>query len=359
MELNKILIGSMRLIDCDSAVRTVRKAIDAGFNYIDTAPLYRYESEEQNSEVWVGKAVNYKDYRGRVMISTKSTTSNGGLELDEFEQSKGFGVRTSEQFSKVFRQSLDRMNVAAVDFYHLWICHNNEIFTEAFKENGWYDGVLKEMEAGRIRHVGITTHADADTIIGFLKTGHFETVTMPLNVLNRARIKVVDYCRRNNIKVLAMNPLGGGFLAADERLKTLAFKYLLSLDNVSILLGLTSESEVDWAVKMKKEYEADPVSTDKIVEEVKQIIPNDEPRCTGCGYCQPCRQFIDVGASLSYYNLYKYLGLKEAKEHFGYLQWNPRYRLDRCVACGQCEKRCPNSLPVRKIIQDAVKIMYS
>lgn len=266
--------------------------------------------------------------------------------------------RRKEQFKLVFEQSLKRLNLESLDFYHLWICHNQVLFDEAFKEGGWYEGFLEEKKAGRVKHLGITTHADADTIISFLETGLFETVTLPLNVLNRTRLKVVEYCRDKNIKVLAMNPLGGGFLAADERIKELAFKYLLSLDNVSILVGLTSVEEVEYAVRMQREYEANPLSTDIIVEKVKKIIPNEEPRCTGCGYCQPCPNFIDIGAALSYYNLYKYLGLKEAKQHFSDLQWNPRFRLDKCVSCGTCEKRCPNSLPVRNIIKDAVRIMF-
>ncbi len=177
-----------------------------------------------------------------------------------------------------------RLNIDALDFYHLWICHTNEQFAEAFKEGGWHEGFLKEKAAGRVKHLGITTHADADTIIGILETGRFETVTLPLNVLNRTRMKAVEYCREKNIRVLAMNPLGGGFLAADERIRELAFKYLLSQDNVSILLGLTSVEEVEFAIKMKKEYEANPLPTDSIVEKVKEIIPNEEPRCTGCGY---------------------------------------------------------------------------
>lgn len=358
MELNKIIIGTMRLKDCESAIELIRKAIDAGFNYIDTAPLYRLSGDHENSETWVGKALNYKDYRDRVMVSTKSATSNGGLELGEFEQSKGFGVRSKEQFKLVFEQSLKRLNLDSIDFYHLWICHNKVLFNEAFKEGGWYEGFLREKEAGRVKHLGITTHGDADTIISFLETGLFETVTMPLNVLNRTRQKAVEYCRTKNIKVFAMNPLGGGFLAADERVKELAFKYLLSLGNVNILLGLTSVDEVDYAVRMQREYEADPLPTDIIINKVKEIIPNEEPRCTGCGYCQPCPNFIDIGAALSYYNLYKYLDLEKAKEAFKGLQWNPRFRLDQCVSCGTCEKRCPNRLPVRNIIKDAVEIMY-
>jgi predicted aldo/keto reductase-like oxidoreductase len=358
MNLNKILIGTMRLKDAESASGIIKKAIDAGCNYIDTAPLYRHENEENNSEAWVGRALGIADYTDRVMVSSKSATSNGGLGLGEFNQSIGFGGRSAEQFKLVFEQSLRRMKRDYLDFYHLWICHTMEQFKEAFKEGGWYEGLTREKEAGRLKHFGITTHADGCTIIEFLKKGCFETVTLPLNVLNRTRINAVEYCAENGIAVIAMNPLGGGFLAADERLKKLAYQYLLSLDNVHILVGFTAEQEVDYALQMKAEYEKNPVSTEEIIEAVRKIIPNDEPKCTGCGYCQPCPNFIDVGASLSYYNLYKYLGMGEAKEAFKQLQWNPRYKLEKCISCGQCEKRCPNSLPVRNIIRDAVEVLY-
>jgi aryl-alcohol dehydrogenase-like predicted oxidoreductase len=123
MELNKIIIGAMRLGNAKSAGELIPKAIDYGFDYIDTAPLYRLENETQNSETWVGQAVSMGDYRQRVLVSTKCATSNGGLGLGDFQQQISFGVRTAEQFRQVFDQSLKRLGMAAIDFYHLWICH--------------------------------------------------------------------------------------------------------------------------------------------------------------------------------------------------------------------------------------------
>ena len=35
-------------------------------------------------------------------------------------------------------------------------------------------------------------------------------------------------------------------------------------------------------------------------------------RCTACGYCMPCPHHINVGASLAYYNAFKYMNLGEA-----------------------------------------------
>ena len=89
------------------------------------------------------------------------------------------------------------------------------------------------------------------------------------------------------------------------------------------------------------------------------MIASDEPRCTSCGYCAPCPQDISVGASLSYYNLYKYMKLDSAKKAFKDSQWQDGFRLDKCLSCGDCSSRCPNHLPLDAIIQDAKNIMYA
>ena len=79
------------------------------------------------------------------------------------------------------------MNLPRVDWYHLWTTHTMEQFNEAMKPGGWYDGVMAHKDLWD--HLGVTTHADSDTIIEFLKSGKFEAVTIPLNVVNRTRLK--------------------------------------------------------------------------------------------------------------------------------------------------------------------------
>jgi uncharacterized protein len=356
MKISKIAIGAMRFKDRASAASTIRAAIDAGFNYIDTSPCYCYQSNEENSESYVGDAVNYKDYRSRVMVSAKCSPGNGGMGLGDFEPDTGIGVHTKEQFVKVFQQSLDRQKQTSFDYYHLWTTHTLEQLAEARKAGGWYDGV-KSMST-KWKHLGITTHADTATIIELLKNGLFETVTIPLNVVNRTRLGILDYCAQNNIAVIAMNPLAGGFLAAHDTLKELALRYLMSLPNVHLLIGFSSVEEVayaKWILDTTPQYKK---STQEIVAEVDTIINSTEPRCTGCGYCAPCPQGINVGASLSYYNLYKYAGMESAKEAFQEKQWEDGLRLDKCISCGICSTRCPNSLPLKDILADARKMLY-
>ena len=353
MELSKIVMGGMRFKDKESACEVIRAAIDAGFNYIDTCPMYC----DTNSEEWVGEAVNYKDYRKRVQISTKCSPGNGGLGIGEFNKAEGFGVRTKEEVKEMFDQSLKRLNMDSVDFYHLWTTHTQEQFDEAMKKDGWYDGVMEQKDS--FKHFGLTTHADSDTFIKFLETGKFETVTIPLNIINRTRHKALEYCKENNIKVIAMNPMAGGFIANHPELKELALRYLLKLDNVHALVGFSSVEEVEYAKWVLDTMNDFNMSVDEIIIRVEELIDANEPSCTACGYCQPCPQGITIGYALSFYNLYKYMNLEGAKIKFNNTQWNDELRLDKCVECGLCETRCPNKLPVVNIIKDAKKLLYN
>jgi predicted aldo/keto reductase-like oxidoreductase len=356
MELSRIGIGGMRLKDRRSAVETIRFAIDCGFNYIDTSPCYCYVNETENSESWVGEAVNHPGYRDRVMVSTKSSAGDGGLGLGSFNPKSGFGVRSPEQFRQVFNQSLKRLNLSSVDYYHLWTTHTNEQFGAAMTAGSWFDGAM-ELK-GQWKHLGITSHGDAPTIISFLETGKFETVTIPFNVINTTRTAVIDYCEKKNIPVIAMNPLAGGFLAAHAGLKEQSFRFLLTYPHVRILIGFTSVAEVKYAKRMLDSAPTGPRDRAKIRARVDAFIGSGEPRCTSCGYCAPCPQFINLGACLSYYNIFRYMNIAQAKKLFLQNQWNDTLRLDRCISCGTCRKRCPNRLPLDTIIKDAKELLY-
>jgi len=356
MNMSKIIIGAMRFPNRATAVATVRRAIDCGFNYVDCSPCYCFQSEEENSESWVGEAVNHPHYRNRVMISAKCTPGNGGLGFGEYNPATGFGVRTAPHLREVFDQSRKRINVDRFDYYHLWTTHTLEQLADALKPGGWYEG-LEGLRSSWDHH-GFTTHADSATIIAFLKTGKFETVTLPLNVINTTRLEAVRYCQEHHIPVIAMNPFAGGLLTNHERLKELALRYLMSLDGVHLLIGFASEAEVEYAKWIEDSQPTMGMSPEAILAEVATLIDAKEPRCTACGYCQPCPENINVGASLSYYNLFQYMGLQHARKAFIDKQWEDGLKLDKCKACGLCASRCPNGLPVVDSIAKARKVMY-
>ena len=176
-------------------------------------------------------------------------------------------------------------------------------------------------------------------------------------MINTVRLKVVEYCNANNITVIAMNPFAGGFLAQHEELKELAIRYLMRID-VHPLIGFSAVEEVEYAKWIEDTMDEYPLSAEQILEEVNKLIDTTEQRCTACGYCTPCPQDIIVGSALSYYNLYKYMHMGEAKKAFQEKQWESSLALSKCIQCGLCEGRCPNGLPVLDIIKDAQNILY-
>ena len=68
--------------------------------------------------------------------------------------------------------------------------------------------------------------------------------------------------------------------------------------------------------------------------------------CMYCGHCAPCPQGIDVATVTKFLNLTKAQGTvpETVREHYAAL---PHTAAD-CVNCGECEKRCPFSVEVRK-----------
>lgn len=358
MELSRIVIGGMRFGNKDDAITVIRHAIDCGFNYIDTSPVYCRQSEEECSEAWIGEALSDPSYRSRIMVSTKCTPGNGGLGFDDnYRPEGGFGVRSKDQLDEVFKQSQRRLKMEHFDYYHLWTTHTIEQFNEAMKPGGWYEGVQEHRSD--FDHFGVTTHADSDTIIHFLESGLFEIVTLPLNIINTTRMKAVEYCQKKGIKIIAMNPFAGGFLAQRDDLKELSLRYLLKLDNVYPLIGFSSSEEVDYAKHILETMGECTMSAEELWQAAHNLSNSDEPRCTACGYCQPCANDVNLGACLSYYNSVKYLNIESAKAEFQQKQWEDGLKLDNCNECMLCKTKCPNHLPLEKIIPEAKKLLYA
>jgi predicted aldo/keto reductase-like oxidoreductase len=355
MEFSRICIGGMRFSNRQSAAEVIKCAVDSGFNYIDVGPCYCYQSEEENSETWIGDAVNTFNLRNKIMLSAKCAVGNGGMGMGEFRPESGFGAEKKEQFIYMFNQSLKRMNVDFFDWYHLWAAHTEEQLEACMKPGGWLEGAMELKD--KWKHLGVTTHGENDLIMKFADTGKFEAVTLPLNLINTTRLRGVEYCLKKGITVIAMNPFAGGFLTEDEKLKEYALRYLL-LKGVHPLVGFSSKEEVEYAKNILDTMDSFKLTAEEILEEVNDMLQCNEPRCTACGYCSPCPQNINIGASLSYYNLFKYMNMDSAKKAFIEKQWEEGLQLNKCVKCGLCEKRCPNGLKVVSIIEDAVDILY-
>lgn len=78
-----------------------------------------------------------------------------------------------------------------------------------------------------------------------------------------------------------------------------------------------------------------------------------EYACTGCKYCLPCPVKLDIPAIIDLYNQHHlYEGNEKVQRDYD-MWFGQNRRASACIACGQCEEKCPQSLPIIEIMKKA------
>jgi predicted aldo/keto reductase-like oxidoreductase len=79
--------------------------------------------------------------------------------------------------------------------------------------------------------------------------------------------------------------------------------------------------------------------------------------CTGCKYCMPCPQEVNIPRIFELYNLGQVYGLWDvAKEGYARFQdpnWKGGNQADECIECGECEEKCPQNIQIREQLKAA------
>ena len=141
----------------DDAVAVVKRCLDLGINYLDTANGYT------TSEERIGKAV--KGRRHDVFIATKTFPG------------------TPEIIENNLDLSLKRLDTDYIDLYQFHGINDKATLDRILDpENGLYKVFEKAKKAGKIRHIGITSH-QMDAAKAEVKTGQFETIMFPFNFI--------------------------------------------------------------------------------------------------------------------------------------------------------------------------------
>ena len=81
--------------------------------------------------------------------------------------------------------------------------------------------------------------------------------------------------------------------------------------------------------------------------------------CTGCGYCMPCPQGVDIPTAFRCYN--QTANARKLSTQLEYAQVTSLKKdpasADKCIQCGACEKHCPQHIEIRKELQNAKKAL--
>lgn len=192
--------------DDKESIATIRRAVDLGINWIDTAPIYGLGHGEEI----VGKAL--EGIRDKVIISTKC-----GLWLNETKDDFVFNLK-KESIRSEIEASLKRLQTDVIDLYQL-----HRPFPEEQLAEGWrtLEDLVKE---GKIRYAGVSTftleqlkRVQSIYPIDFLQP--YYNMLMP-----DIEDGILDYCAGNNIGVIVYSTMATGLLTGKftkERIKTL------------------------------------------------------------------------------------------------------------------------------------------
>lgn len=303
-------------VNDDDAIKIIHTTIDKGINFIDSARGYT------DSEVKIGKAI--KDRRDKVILATKSM------------------ARNEKDIQNDIEISLRNFQTDYIDLYQLHNVKTEEDAEKVFAPNGALNALIKAKEAGKIGHIGITSHS-AEIALKCLEKFSFETIQFPRNfVEDQAEKELFPFARENNIGIIVMKPLAGGALQNAK----LALRYLLGLDFSVIIPGMDSVKQVIENSDLMKNY------LNLTKEELEQLKSEREKLgnefCRRCEYCLPCPQGIDIPSC------FLFLGYHERYNLQAWAQ--DRYnaspvKASECIECGTCEERCPYDLPIRKMLK--------
>lgn len=309
-------IPIQRLTD-EEAVTVVRRCLDLGINYIDTANAYT------TSERRIGMAIAGR--RKGLILATKS------------------GARTRDGVGQNLANSLKMLGTDYIDLYQFHGVNDQKNLDMVLDPNGPWGVVEKAMKDGVIKHVGITCHS-TDTAKEAVKTDRFETIMFPFNfITSEPANDLLPLCRKHDVGFIAMKPMAGGMLED----ATLAFKYLLQYPDVLPLIGIEKAWEIEEIVallgKSIKLSAAEKTRMKKMSAELGDRF------CRRCDYCQPCTANIAISTVMNAPGFAKRMPPERifAGSFAPVLQ-----KLYDCTDCGDCETRCPFNLPIREIMKE-------
>jgi uncharacterized protein len=359
--------GTMRLptsgddpngIDEEASVQMIRYAIDHGVNYIDTAYTYN----DGISELVVGKALAGK-YQKKAKVATKLPVHL---------------VDDKSDLDNILETQLSRLNSDHVDFY-LFHSLNKELWNKikAFDMLEW---AKTNLAKGKIDHLGFSFHDTfevfKDIVDGF---SGWEFCQIQYNYLDQnyqAGKLGLQYAASKGLAVSIMEPLAAGTLAVNppadiqeiwascKRKRTpvqWALGWVWNHPEVSVALsGMNSMEQVRENIQAAK-YSDEKFTfpeLDLVSKAASLYAKCGFIGCTKCRYCSHCPQSVaipDILALLNKLSAAKRRGMQvqgELKELYQrsipLAKW-----ASNCVKCGLCEQRCPQHLPVRKLLFEA------
>ncbi len=356
-KLSVLGFGTMRLpqkslkIDENRAISQIRYAIDNGVNYVDTA--FPYHAGE--SEKLVGKAL-LDGYREKVKVATKLSH---------------FMINKPEDMDKFLSLQLAKLQTDHIDYYLL-----HSLDAEAWNKLQSFNVLsflTKAKAEGKIVNMGFSFHGSRSTFKEIIDSNDWTMCQIQYNFLDenlQAGTEGLRYAASKRLAVMVMEPLRGGALAGklpkevkqiydnSQTGRTAAewgLRWVWNHPEVTVVLsGMNDEKQVQENIETAET--ALPYSLSQNDLSVISNVAGCYKRlmkvpCTGCAYCMPCPNGVNIPANFNMYNQYHMFGNKIYTRGFyavmlmGIMHGEPA-DASLCKNCGVCAKKCPQHIAI-------------
>ncbi len=350
-------------------------AIAHGVNYFDTAPMY---GRGLNEEI-VGNALS-RHPRDKYYVATKM--SNYDEKYWDLEEAK-----------KMYANSFEKLRVDHIDYYLMHGVGQDGLktFEKRFINNGLLDFLVKEREAGHIRHLGFSYHGNVEVFDWLVDNNdkyHWDFVQIQMNFLDWRHASLsgegwkkdadAEYLynklAKAGIQVVVMEPFRGGALSKmqqehidklkamrpDSTVAQWAFRWVSSHPNVlTTLSGMNVMEHLVENVATHSPLEPCTQAENDLLEMIADAMSGiPTVPCTACAYCMPCPYGVDIPGNFSFYNdamnnhqlpergTADY-AKKQADFADKYLKQFPaEARANQCMDCEACLKKCPQQIRI-------------
>jgi uncharacterized protein len=366
-ELSILGFGCMRLpvkadgsIDEERATRQLRSAIDSGVNYVDTAWPYHMGQ----SEPFVGRALA-GGYRGKVKIATKLPS---------------WLIGSREDMDKYLDAQLEKLQTDHIDYYLVHALVGD--LWDAVEKLGVSDFLNTAKADGRIRNAGFSFHGAGGDFSRIVDAYDWDFCQIQYNFLdekNQAGTAGLEYAASKGLGVVIMEPLRGGNLTRNvpQAIKEIwdeagttrspaewALRWVWNHKEVTVVLsGMNEEAHVQENIRI-----AGTAHPDSLTEAELRLVTRVESRyrelmkvgCTGCQYCMPCPNGVNIPLCFEGYNNLCMAGNPD-EEKFMYAArmggavalGEPTYA-SLCVQCGECGEKCPQHIDIPGVLESVV-----
>jgi len=225
------------------AEQVIKKAVEVGINYFDTAPAYQQSRDYLGKFLW--------KYAERETIFLASKTHD----------------RSYEGTMTLVEDSLQRLNTNYLDLLQLHDLRTREDINEIFSSDGAIHALEELKKKGKLRFMGITGHHDPEILVSAMKKYDFDTVLLCANAGDSHYLPfistVIPEARKKGMGIIAMKVAGQGHMLSSVTMKE-ALYYTLSQDVDLAIIGCKTPQEVEENAELAEKFR--PLSRKNLAE---------------------------------------------------------------------------------------------